>query len=96
MELTELVNSYNFSVSTDLTQMVSFPTQIPDRDSHNPALSNLFISSDTSIYSEMAFPPLGSLDHVVYCHVLVSIEFPSNSKRDALFHHIGYDYSCAD
>ena len=26
----------------------------------------------------------------------VSIDFPSNTKRDATFHHIGYDYPRAD
>ena len=41
----------------------------------------------------MVFPPLGSSNHVV---VSVSIEFPSNSKQDAPFHCIAYDYSCAD
>ena len=41
----------------------------------------------------MAFPPLGNSDHVV---VSVSIDFPSNSQPDALFHCIAYDYSCAD
>ena len=41
----------------------------------------------------MAFPQLGNSDHVV---VSVSIDFPSNSQQDALFHHIAYDYSCAD
>ena len=41
----------------------------------------------------MAFPPLGNSDHAV---VSVSIDFPLNSKRDALFHHIAYDYSRAD
>ena len=41
----------------------------------------------------MAFPPLGNSDHVV---VSVSIDFPINSKQDALFHCIAYDYSCAD
>ena len=29
---------YNFSISNDLTQMVNFPTWIPDCDSHTPAL----------------------------------------------------------
>ena len=29
---------YNFSTSNDLTQMVNFPTQIPDCDSHSPDL----------------------------------------------------------
>ena len=40
----------------------------------------------------MAFPPLGNSDHVI---VLVSIDFSSNSQRDALFRGIAYDYSCA-
>ena len=41
----------------------------------------------------MAFPPLGNSDHVV---VSVSIDFPTNSQRDALFDHIAFDYSRAD
>ena len=84
---------YNFSISNDLTQMVNFPTRIPDCDSHSPALLDLFISSDASICSTMAFPPLGNSDHVV---VSVSIDFASNSQQDALFHRIAYGYCCAD
>ena len=71
--------------------MANFPTRIPDCDSHSLALLNLFISSDASICFTMAFPPLGNSDHV-----LVSNDFPSNSKRDAPFHRIGYDYSRAE
>ena len=41
----------------------------------------------------MAFPPLGNSYHVV---VSVSIDFPSNSQRDAPIHRIAYDYSRAD
>ena len=41
----------------------------------------------------MAFPPLGNSDPVV---VSVSIDFPINPKQDTLFHHLAYDYSCAD
>ena len=84
---------YNFSISNDLTQMINFPTQIPDCDSHRPALLDLFISSDASICSTMAFLPLGNSDHV---DVSVSIDFLSNSQRDAPFHHIAYEYSRAD
>ena len=84
---------YNFSISNDLTQIVNFPTRIPDCDSHRPALLDLFLSSDASICSTMAFPPLGNSDHVV---VSVSIDFPVNSKQDAPFHRVAYDYSRAD
>ena len=35
---------YNFSISNDLTQMVNFPTRIPDCDSHNPAFLDFFLS----------------------------------------------------
>ena len=93
VELINLVNSYNFSTSNDLTQMVNFPARIPDCDSHSPALLDFFLSSDTSICSTMAFPPLGNSDHVV---VSVSIDFPSHSQRDTPFHRIAYDYSRGD
>ena len=64
--------------------MVNFASQ---------TLLDLFISSDVSICSMIAFSPLGNSDHVV---VSVSIDFPSNSQHDALFHHMAYDYSHAD
>ena len=72
--------------------MLNFPTRIPDCDSHSPALFDLFISSDASICSTMAFSPLGNSDHVVS----VSIDFPTNSQQDAPFQCIAYDYSRAD
>ena len=48
---------------------------------------------DASIYSTMAFLPLGNSDHVV---ASVSIDFPSNSQRDALFHRVAYDHFRSD
>ena len=72
---------YNFSISNDLTEIVNFP------------LLDLFLSSDASICSTMAFPPLGNSDHVF---VSVSIDFPINSKQDTPFHRMAYDYSRAD
>ena len=68
---------YNFSISNDLTQIVTFPTPIPDCDSHSPALLDFFLSSDASICSTMAFPPLENSDHVV---VSVFTDFPTNSQ----------------
>ena len=76
VEQINLVNSaINYlklqKISNYLTQMVNFPTQTPDCDSHGPALLDLFISSGTSICSKLYFPPLGNSDHVVS----VSIDF---------------------
>ena len=62
--------------------MVNFPTWIADCDSHSPALSDFFISSDASSCSTMAFPLMGNSDHVV---VSVSIDFQINSKLDPCF-----------
>ena len=80
-------------ISNDLTQMVNFPTSIPDCDSHGPALLDLFLSSEASICSTMAFPPMWNSDHVVDS---VSTEFLSNSQQDAPLHRIAYNHSCAD
>ena len=93
MELIDLVNSVIIFVLNDLIQIVNFPTRIPDCDSHSPALLDLFLSSDASICSTMAFPTLGNSDHAV---VSVSIDFPINSKQDAPIHRVASDYSCAD
>ena len=84
---------YSFSIANDLTQMVNFPTRIPDCDSHNPGLLDLFLTSDASICSTMALPPLGYSDHVF---VSVSIDFQTNSQQDVPFHCIAYDYSRVD
>ena len=83
----------NFSISSDLNLMVNFPTCTPDCESHSPTLSDFFLSSDASICSTMAFPPLGNSDNAV---VSVSIDLLSNSKWYDLFHCIAYDYSFED
>ena len=80
-------------ILNDLNHMVNYATWIPDCDSLSPALVNLFHSSDASICPTMALPPLENSDHVV---VSLSIDFPSYSQRDALFHCIPYGYSRAD
>ena len=44
VELMDLVNSVIiFFISSNLTQMVNFPTRIPYCDSHSPALLNFFL-----------------------------------------------------
>ena len=83
---------YDFSVLNYITQTVNFPTRIPGCDSHSPAILDLFLCSDARICSAIAFLPLGNSDHVV---VSVYIGFPINSKQDAQFHCVDYDYSLA-
>ena len=55
VELIYLVNSV--IISNDLTQMVNFPTRIPDCHSHSPPLLDLFLSSDPCIYSTVSVKP---------------------------------------
>ena len=70
-------------ISKYLTEMLNFPTRIPDLDSHGSALVDLFISSDPSIYSTEPFPPLRNSDHVF---VSVLSYCRSNSKVNRTAH----------
>ena len=56
---------FNFCISNDFTQMSNFPTRISDCDSHSAAFRYSFPSSDASISSTIAFPPLGNSDQNV-------------------------------
>ena len=91
MELTDLVNS--IIISNDLTQIVYFPTHIPDCDSYSPAILDLFLFSEASICSAMAFPQLENPDHVA---ASISMDFPSNSTQDDPCHCIDHHYCRAD
>ena len=71
--------------------MANVPTQIPGCHSHSLLFG--FISLfDTSIYSGIDFPALGNSDIIMS----VSVDSPSNSKRDGAFHRIAYEYSKSD
>ena len=72
--------SFNFSITHDLTQVVDFPTCIPDSDTHRLALLDLFLTSDPELCSVEGFAPLGNSDHVV---VSVSVDFVVTSEKDA-------------
>ena len=54
--------------------MVDNLALIPDCVSCNPALLDLFLSSDASISSAVAFPPFGNSDHVVVSTSLIFCE----------------------
>ena len=64
-----------------------------DCDSYNPALLDVFISSNPSVCSSVLFPLLENCNHVT---VSVSINFASNSKRDVPYHCVAYDCSHVD
>ena len=83
---------YIFSISNNLTQIVNFPTWIPDCDSHSPALLDLFLSSDASICSAMASPRLENWS----CFCLSFHWLSSKLKTGCLFHCVAYDYILAD
>ena len=57
--------TYSGGILSDLTSIFNAPIWIPDSDSHTPALLDLFISSDASVFSAMAFSPLGNSYHVI-------------------------------
>ena len=93
VELIDLVTSVTIFLSQiNLFRWLTFLLG-SETDSHSPALLDFFLSSNASICSTMAFPPLENSDHVV---VSVYIDFPSNSQWDGPFHRIAYHYSCAD
>ena len=94
VELIDLVNSAIIFLSqTTLLRWLTFLHRSLTVDSQSPALLDLFLSSDASICSTMAFPPLGNSDHGI---VSVPIDLASYSQWHALFHHIAYYYSPAD
>ena len=70
--------------------MVNFPTQILDCNSHSPALLDLFLLLTLVFILQWL-----SL-HWEILIISVSIDFPINSKWDAPFHGIAYEYSRAD
>ena len=73
--------------------MVNFTTWTFDGDFRSHALQDLLLSSDASIYSTVAFSPLGNSDHVI---VSVSIGFPLSTKGDTAFHSATFEYPHAD
>ena len=46
-----------FTMVQDLTQIVDFPTRIPDRDDHQPYLLDLFLCSNPDSCTVASHPP---------------------------------------
>ena len=79
-----------FAMSQDLTQIVDFPTRIPDRDDHQPYLLDLLLFSNPDLHC--CFSP-SSTDHMV---VSVDVKFVVKSTNEHPYHRTVYSYSKAD
>ena len=75
--------------------MVHCSNRITDCNSHSPALLDLLVSSDPSMWCVPQWLSLHWKKSKTSVAVSGSIAFSSNSKGHAPFHH-WYDYSCVD
>ena len=75
--------------------MVNLPTWNPDCDSHSPALLHLFFSSDASICSTVAFPPLGNAYHVEWVQVGIDVCIPHRKYQVKPHSSPWFSASCA-
>ena len=48
-----------------LTQIIDFPTRIPDSDDNQPYLPDQYLSSNPESCTIASHPPLGKSDHMV-------------------------------
>ena len=69
------------------TQIVDFPTRIPDCDDHQPYLLDLFLCSNPDC-TVASHPPLGKSD--------VDVKFVVKSTNEHSYLHSVYSYSTAD
>ena len=66
------------ALAHDLTQMIDFPTRIPDRDDHQPYMLDLFLCSNPDSCVVRSHPALGKSDHYV---IIVDVNFASNATN---------------
>ena len=84
---------YNFALTQNLTQMVDFPTHIPDRPDCASHLLDLFLCSNPESCSISAQPPLGRSDHMV---VMASMDYSIKGAKEHPFHRMAFSYASAD
>ena len=87
------IETFNFSVSQNLTQIIDFPTRFPDNDAHSPSLLDLCMVSDATDCHTSCETPLGNSDHAV---VSIFLQLKPNQSADHPSHRISYNYQLAD
>ncbi|MBM6549305.1 hypothetical protein H7673_10630 [Streptococcus dysgalactiae subsp. equisimilis] len=64
-----------FAVINNLSQLVTFPTRVPDRSEEHAHTLDLLLTSNPSLISDLSHsPPLGSSDH---CLITFSVQIPT-------------------
>ena len=76
--------SLEFVMAQDLTQIVDFPTHIPDHADHQPYLLDLSLCSNPDYCTVASHPPLGKSDHMV---VSFDVKFVFKSTNEYPCHH---------
>lgn len=62
-----------FAIINNLSQLVDFPTRVPDRDGDRAHTLDLVLTTNPTLFSNVSsLPPLGSSDH---CMISCSLEF---------------------
>ena len=84
--------THDFAISHNLSQIVTSPTRVPDRDGDTGYLLDLFLTSIPDCFSHKVTSPLGSSDH---CVVTVKCK-QVFSTPSVPFHRTVYRYSKAD
>ena len=81
------------AMAQDLTQIVDFPTRIPDRDDHQPYLLDIFLCSNPDSCTVASHHTLGKSDHMI---VGVDVKFVVKSTNEHPYHRTIYSYSKED
>ncbi len=87
------IATHNFSISQNLTQIVSSPTHIPDRASDGRYLLDLFLCSNPDDCVAKVLPPIGNSDHSI---VSVSVSYSSPTTTFQPFHRTVFQFGKAD
>ena len=77
-----------------MSRIPSYPLSRIDFDSHSSALLDLFISSDTSICSVMAFSLWGNSYHIIVSVSIDSLSVKLKTGCPVLSHHSLLLFSC--
>ena len=79
---------YEFALLHDLTQLIDYPTRIPDAENHFSSLLDLFLTScPNECKPSPPHPPFGTSDHIV---LSVTVNFPPKQSTEVPFHRTVY------